>query len=429
MKLEKLTKETALRLLLEEPYKFGHLLGFTKLTKLHNNWIIEMVRGQSDRTIQAHRGSYKTTCVSIALVIILILLPNKTVAFIRKTGGDVGEIIRQVRKILQDDVTIALSNAIYGTPVRMIEQSRGNITTNFVCNNRGTSQLSGIGTMGSITGKHFDYIFTDDIVNVSDRTSFAERERIKLFYQELQNIKNPGGKIFNTGTPWHVDDAFSLMPAPEKFDCYSTGLLTADQIEYIKSKMTSSLFCANYELRHVAEDDVIFAHAQTGADPVHCEQGISHLDSAYYGEDYTAFTIVTYHDGKWYVFGKVWRKHVDDCADEIEHYHKAFHCGKMYTEINADKGFVANSIRNRGIKVVTYSETMNKYVKITTYLKFEWNNVIFVAGTDQEYIDMILGYNENAMHDDAPDSLASLIRVMWNKRGNKPIDPSKLIFL
>lgn len=425
----KLTKETALRLLLNEPYKFGHLLGFKKLTKLHNKWIIEMVRGKTDRTIQAHRGSYKTTCVSIALVIIMILLPNKTIAFIRKTGGDVIEIIRQVHKILLDEHTQYLVQLIYDCPLKLVEMSRGNITTNLVTNNRGTSQLSGIGTMGSVTGKHFDIIFTDDIVNVTDRVSMSERERIKLFYQELQNVKNPGGKIFNTGTPWHEDDAFTLMPAPEKYDCYSTGLLSADQIEYIKSKMTSSLFCANYELRHISEDDVIFSHAEVGADPVHCEQGISHVDSAYYGEDYTAFTILNYHDGKWFVFGKVWRKHVDDCSDEIVHYHNAFHCGKMYNELNADKGFVANGLRNRGIKVVTYSETMNKYIKITTYLKFEWNNVIFVAGTDQEYIDMILGYNENAVHDDAPDSLASLIRVMWNRRGNKPIDPNKLIFL
>lgn len=38
------------------PYKLGHKLGFTKLTELHNQWIIDMVRGKDDNTLQAHRG-------------------------------------------------------------------------------------------------------------------------------------------------------------------------------------------------------------------------------------------------------------------------------------------------------------------------------------------------------------------------------------
>ena len=54
--------------------------------------------------------------------------------------------------------------------------------------------------------------------------------------------------------------------------------------------------------------------------------------------------------------------------------------------------------------------------KITSYLKAEWQNVIFAAGTDEEYINQICDYNENAEHDDCPDSLASIIRKLWNKK-------------
>ena len=79
-----------------------------------------------------------------------------------------------------------------------------------------------------MTGKHADIILTDDIVNLQDRISAVERKRICGVYQELQNIRNPGGRILNTGTPWHPDDAFRLMPPPEKYDCYQTGLLTKD---------------------------------------------------------------------------------------------------------------------------------------------------------------------------------------------------------
>ena len=57
---------------------------------------------------------------------------------------------------------------------------------------------------------------------------------------------------------------------------------------------------------------------------------------------------------------------------------------------------------------------MNKYIKISTYLKAEWDNVYFLRGTDEEYIDEILDYSEDAAHDDSPDSLACVLRDYKN---------------
>lgn len=411
-----MTREQAVKFLLEQPAKFGAMIGFDKLTDLHNKWIIEMVRGDGDKTLQAHRNSYKTTCVSIALAIIIILLPTRRTMFMRKTDADIKEIIKQVQKILQDEHTIYFVQSIYGVNLKLTVATATEVSTNLSVDAKGTSQLVGTGCGGSITGKHFDFIFTDDIVNVQDRVSKAERDRTKLIYQELQNIKNRGGRIFNTGTPWHADDCFTIMPTPEVYDCYTTGLLTAEQIEEKKQSMTASLFAANYELRHIAAEDVIFDNPQTGAEPYLVEQGFCHCDAAYGGGDYTAFTIARKYDGKYYVFGKLWNKHIDDVQDEILKLINQYNAGLLYCENNGDKGYLAKELRRRGARVSVYHENMNKFLKITSYLKSCWKDVIFVAGTDSEYINQICDYNENAEHDDAPDSLASLVRKMYNKR-------------
>ena len=312
-----MTREAAIALLLNEPVKIGYAVGFDKLTAMHNRWIIDMIRGTQDKTLQAHRGSYKTTCVSIALACIFVLLPNKKTLFLRKTDADVKEVIRQVRNILLSQPMQEAARLIHGKDMVLITQTASELSSNLPGDSKGTSQIVAMGINGSITGKHFDRIFTDDIVNVQDRTSKAERDRTKIVYQELQNIRNRGGRIFNTGTPWHKEDAFSLMPNPEKYDCYSTGLMTEAEIAEIRGKMTASLFAANYELRHIASEDVIFDSPQTGADPALVEQGECHIDAAYGGEDYTAFTICRKKDGKYYVYGRCWRKHVDDVQDEI----------------------------------------------------------------------------------------------------------------
>lgn len=412
-----LNRAEAIDFMIHEPYKLGHLLGFTKLTELHNAWMRDMIVGKEDTTLQAHRGSYKTTCVSIALSVILILFPREKTLFMRKTDTDIKEIVGQVQKILQTPTMHYLSSCVYGIPVKLLVDNSVEVSTNFgAFDPRGTSQLIGMGIGSSLTGKHFDRIFTDDIVNVKDRTSKAERDRTKLAYQELQNVKNRGGRIYNTGTPWHQEDAFSIMPEARMYDCYSTGLISAEELDDIRGKMTASLFAANYELRHIASDDVIFTAPQTGGDAAMVEQGISHVDAAYGGEDFTAFTICRKVGDIYYLLGKMWRKHVDDCEDDIVKLHHEYMCGKIYCEDNGDKGYLAKELKRRGMRTVTYHEDMNKFLKITSYLKAEWKNVIFVAGTDEEYIRQICDYNENAEHDDAPDSAASVIRKLWNKK-------------
>lgn len=411
-----MTREAAIAILLNEPVKIGYAVGFDKLTALHNRWIIEMIRGTQDKTLQAHRGSYKTTCVSIALACIFVLLPNKKTLFLRKTDADVKEVIRQVRNILLSPPMQEAARLIHGKDMVLTTQTASELSSNLPGDSKGTSQIVAMGINGSITGKHFDRIFTDDIVNVQDRTSKAERDRTKIVYQELQNIRNRGGRIFNTGTPWHKEDCFSLMPNIERHDCYSTGLISKEQLQIIREAMTASLFAANYELRHIASDDVIFTSPQTGEDPALAEQGICHIDASYGGEDGTAFTICKKSGGKYYIYGRLWQKHVDDCLPEIIRLRKAFNAGIIYCERNADKGYLAKTLRDKGERADTYHEKTNKFVKITSYLKSEWKNVVFIAGTDAEYINQICDYTENAEHDDAPDSAASIVRKLWNKK-------------
>lgn len=411
-----MTRDEAVTFLIEQPYKLAHLIGFTKLTEIHNKWIIDMVRGSEDKTVQAHRGSYKTTCVSIAVALIAVLLPNTRTLFMRKTDNDIKEVIKQVRKMLQSPQMRVFVQAIYGVDLKITTANVSEITTNLTTDQRGTAQLVGLGMGGSLTGKHFDRIFTDDIVNVNDRVSKAERDRTKIIYQELRNIINRGGRIYNTGTPWHADDAFSLMPEPEKYDCYSTGLIDADMLESIRNSMTASLFAANYELRHIASENVIFANPQTDGDPAMVEQGDCHIDAAYGGEDYTAFTICNKVGDKYYILGKLWRKHVDDCTDAIIQLRIRHNAGKIYCENNGDKGYLGKELRRKNERTVIYHEDMNKFLKITSYLKAAWKDVVFVTGTDKDYINQVCDYNENAEHDDAPDSLASIIRKKYYKK-------------
>lgn len=404
-----------LDLIINEPYKIGRWLGFEDLTELHNEWLKMMMYAEEDETLLAHRGSYKTTCLSIAIALLMIIMPNLIIIFIRKTDDDVKEVVQQVGKILKSDLIKMFVLKIYGIELVLKEESAYRITTNLMQSTKGASQLLGLGIKTSMTGKHADLVITDDIVNLKDRVSKAERDLIKTSYMELQNIKNRGGRILNTGTPWHKEDAITDMPNKHIYDCYSTGLITRDKLEQIRNSMTPSLFAANYELKHIADADALFGNPAFTKDVARLHNGIAHIDAAYGGEDYTAFTIMKDDAGKLITFGKLWHKHVDDCLDEILSLCDYYLAGTIHCEDNADKGYLRKEIKSRGRYAKGYHEDMNKYIKISTYLKRHWADIEFLEDTDADYINMILDYTENAENDDAPDSCASLVRKLRGK--------------
>ena len=397
-----------LELVKQKPVAFGLECGFEDLTDIHNDWLNLLLNSEKDITLQAHRGSYKTTCLSIVMAIIIVLYPSKNIIFLRKSDDDVKEITAQTATLLRKPLFQAMAKAVWGKNIELTRKSVFEIDTNLKTGTRGSPQLLGMGIKSSITGKHADIVITDDIITILDRVSRAERERTKLAYQEIQNIKNRGGRIINAGTPWHKDDAFSLMANIQKYDCYSTGLISEDELRNLRSKMTTSLFSANYQLRHIADEEAIFTNPiiDDGSNSHLIYDGICHIDASYGGADGTAFTIIKRRGDKLYVYGELHDKHVDDVLQNIEAVREYYRAGTLYTEKNADKGYL-----NKNIKAPkqNYYESMNKFIKISTYLKREWDNIIFIKETDANYINQILDYNENAEHDDAPDSLASII--------------------
>ena len=398
--------------LLSHPRELGIALGYKNFTPMHGRWIKTMVTGTEDHTLQAHRGSYKTTCLIVAIAIMMIRYRDRNIIFLRKTDTDVTEVIKGVYRVLTTDVFQQMYKAITGSELSIIRATASEITTSCYCAPRGTAQLLGIGISGSLTGKHADIIITDDIINLKDRVSMAERDHTKAVYQELQNVRNPGGRIINTGTPWHKDDAFALMPKAEVWDFRRTGMLSEEKIAQLRKDMTPSLFAANYELRHIAEAGALFEKSPEFFDEdALLFDGISHIDASYGGDDMTAFTCGKRVGDTIYMYGKMWKSHVDTVMDAIVADAERLRCSPVYCEDNSDKGYLKKELNQRDIYARGYHESQNKYVKISSYLRKWWDNIVWHKDTDPEYLEQIMDYTIQAQHDDAPDSASCIARI------------------
>lgn len=407
-------REAFWRLFRYRPAEIGRICGFRDLSDdLHGQWMRKIIYGDGDYTLQAHRLSYKSSCLSVAIAIWLVTHHGQNAIFLRKTDTDVKESISQAAKVFDNEVFRHMASVLVQKPVTLVKSTGLALTTSIYDSPRGADQLVGLGIGGSLTGKHADLIITDDIVNVQDRVSKAERERTRGAVQELRNIVTREGRIVTIGTPWHPDDAFALVKAPERHDCYTTGLITPDKLDTLRRSMAPSLFAANYELRHIAAENALFdTPPVTGASPQRLRDGIAHIDAAYGGDDYTAMTCGKRVGDTIYIYGKLWRAHVDTVLDAITDDCNRLMCGPVYCETNGDKGYLAMELRRRHMSTRPYPERQNKYTKIASYLRKWWGHIQFVEGTDAAYIQQIQDYNEMADHDDAPDSAACVCRAL-----------------
>ena len=402
-------------MLYDQPHLLGHLLGYDKLFEIHSEWIKLLFDSKAGSTtvLQGHRGSMKTTALVVGIVRNLIFRPNETMSITRKSFTDAQKIVSEVKQHFERDELRELFHlcGVKSPKGAIWKDDAINVATKQRVTKERNLECYGIGT--AITGAHFDKMLLDDIVTIEDRISKVKREATKNAYYEYINVAKTTatGTISVSGTPWHRNDAYEVMPPAKKYSIYdiTPAILTPDQIAEIKRTQPASLFAANYELKHIADEQKLFG------EPKYCQWDVSRkavglCDPAYGGEDSTAVTLM-YRDGeKIIVRGWLRKQNIAELYEWVVGKMYEYNAAPLMLETNGDKGYALRDFQKIFPATNGYEERMNKHVKIITFIKKHWSNIYFADDCDPQYMEQIVDYDENAPHDDAPDSLASLIR-------------------
>ena len=410
-----------IELFIRRPDLFGHFLGYNKLTPLHGEWIKRGFYWRNLKALQAHRGSYKTTALIIvgSIWYLLFINPHDTIGTFRKADEEAQKIGKTVKEHFESPEVLAIARHIYGDRVRTLKTSNwsnSSIKLSISRNKSPEGNFEARGTQGSITGSHYNVVLPDDLITLKDRTSKAERERTIGVIRELQvNVLNPGGLWLPSGTPWHKDDGWKVLPEPEKYPIGSIPLphINADFIATLKRGTSSSLYAANYLLEHIASEDALFNDPARASWPEKLQIVTAWLDPSYKGENTTALAMYARdREGRHYVRGWIWPDSVEACYDRIVAILNQHKCGTLYVEANADKGFSARDLSLKWPAVIARDESMNKHIKIVSFLKKNWHSITFAEDCQDEFLNQILDYIEGQEPDDAPDALAALLREM-----------------
>ncbi len=452
--------------IIDHPHRLGHLLGKTKLTELHSHWIkflwypieyfkendnwkdtvkffnkmgatldvlsedgktIERVKlnkkrffellENKHRSLQGHRGSYKSTAILIVGAICrMIFEPDIRIGFIRKDFTKASAILKNISVLMKKKQVKELFKIAHGFEPKAIKDRDNILTFNFKESITPEGNINAYGIHASITGDHLDFTVFDDFVTIDDKISRAEREKTKIRIEEVVNhVLDPEKQSAFVGTPWDKDDAWINCPNPLKFDCYMTKLLSLKEINDRKARTTNITFSANMLLKHASHSDAIFKDPSYKRWEGRYRNGIGHIDKKYTGKDTCAFTFCAKKDnGRFQVIGWVWNEHVKTKKQFMLSKWEKYRIGTIHNENNDDKGGYSDIMRSWGLLIEEYHEKMNKHRKIVTHLLENgfFELIDFDPDTDPEYMNQILDYIEGSEPDDAPDSLASIGRIL-----------------
>lgn len=418
---------------LTEPHKFGRLLGYEKLTPLHGEWIKIFLRYNRFDMLQAFRGSYKSTCGVVAMVLLFLCFPNTRLLIVRKTGDLASDILKTIQKHFETNDVL-----------RLYVFSRWNITdvktkiwsserTQFAFKKTVTPQpsLMAVGVGASITGGHFDYIWTDDISTIDDRYSPAERRWTISYFRELENLIDPLGQTRLSGTPWHEEDVFSIIDKKyfeNRLFPFGTVDLPADEVTEIaarKERLPYAEWCCNYELRHVQDNDTIGAFLSVEKwDCVYCVAWIDPSFSDKTDTDATTVAVVGVgatgeNKGKLLFSGLKLPRSIADIQTRIA----VLDFLSMFTPVET---VIESQLADSSIFFIDAFKSLeapypvknlwsyqpawrNKHERIAATVIANKPDLRILVGTQQEFSVGVSRYYKGAPHDDEADVLAGAI--------------------
>lgn len=344
------------------------------------------------------------------------VIPKRLIAGEGKDGLNV--ILGNTRETIRRNVILPMQS-IYGA------KRVGNIRSDNSCIMFGQRVFC----LGADNANHVDrlrgssikYCYGDEIVTWSPDVFDMLKSRLDKPYSLFDGTCNPD-------SPQHWFYEFLQSDADIYQQAYTIDdnpFLSPEFVANLKKEYNGTVLYDRYinGLWVAAEGALFTTYPRYTDDITLFRDGIAHIDAAYGGEDFTAFTCGKRQGDTLYLYGRMWPKHVDTVLSICINEAKRLLCAPIRCETNADKGYLAKEIKRAGYSAGTYYEDMNKFLKISTFLRKWWGNVVFLQGTDKSYIAQILSYTESAEHDDAPDSAACIAQYYDRGSGTeyKPI--------
>jgi predicted phage terminase large subunit-like protein len=422
------------------------VLGYERLSeKIHKRWAKSMEDESIKRRLRLKpRGTYKTSLYTIAYPV-WKLLKNNNLRISICSGNlenaiDSSQTIK--RNFIYNKKLIDLYGEFYDKKLPWT-QSAFSIKGRKDYNKKENS-ITAVGFGTQMTGKHFDLIIADDIVNNDDRESQTIRKKKQRWFEDLISILEPDGEVLIVGTRWHYDDFYNyiineLNPKlmdKEKYDleiecainengmANFPDLLPLEKLEILKLEKGLVEFNSQYMNSPIAVGTQIFFETDLKfyieEDIEKDSLAIAYLDPSLgknYESDYSALIIgIPEKDDVLNIVDAVIVRILPDLLIELIQYNcRKYNIKILGIESNSFQEYLVDEIEKKlkpqNIKIEKVKNFTNKEVRIQSIQPLIKNGYIkFNPGINTIYPilkEQLLLY-PLAKNDDGPDALEGL---------------------
>lgn len=278
-----------------------------------------------------------------------------------------------------------------------------------------------VSQVSRLRGASIKYAYGDEMADWSPEVFDLLKSRLDKPYSCFDGTLNPKD-------PLHWLKAFIDSDADVFYQQYEIDdnlFLDPSFVAELKKEYAGTVLYDRYikGMWAASEGALFTTYPQYTSDATLLYNGVAHIDAAYGGSDGSAFTCARRDGDTLYMFGRLRNAHIDTLMGFYSSEARRLRCAPILLERNADKGFVGKEMKRMGDIVRLYDEHENKFMKIATFLRKWWKNIVWLEGTDKAYIEQIMAYTEQAEHDDAPDSAACLCRYFDPRDSTKYISP------
>lgn len=287
-----------------------------------------------------------------------------------------------------------------------------------------------------LRGRHPQIVLLEDMITPDD-TSEAERLRVQKVYEEVLKLTP---NVVVIGQPVHKLDLLQklryLIPTLEvKYG--DIPELDVDLVAQRAAGVSEQSISASYHLKILEDASLPFGLVKSCnyAAP----NAVAFIDPSHKGGDYTAIAIGGMHFAHLIASGFAFKKAWYDCLDELKFLFQFFGVQSIRFETNNLGDEPVNKMRLLGAPCEGYNSSDNKHSRIInaaffsehillhkaefdtmpelrdppeTFLKNQELFLSQILQANQIFIDQTKNYEYRAKNDDAPDSLAGLIRYL-----------------
>lgn len=293
--------------------------------------------------------------------------------------------------------------------------------------NRSESVLRLLGTKGKepnldclsvrsrgFRGRHPDIVIMEDPITPDD-DSETERSRVKKIYDEVIKLTHNVGIV---GQPVHKLDLYQQLRKIVKTMEVKHGSipeLDADIDAERAAGVDEFSIQASYFLNIMDSLEMPFSLVKEV--DYFAQKTICWIDPSHKGRDYTAVVCGGRNLTDFVMCGFCFKKPWYECTQELLLINKLLNIEHTVIETNGLGDLPVIELRKQGMPCLGYTTTLNKHTKIINSAAFTpdlkltrlKNAPAELIKANDIFIEQTKNYEYNSKHDDAPDSVASLI--------------------